>query len=130
MTHECYINQILTPIVMPWLVENRDFVLEEDGDSGHGFGKGTNKVKQWKERYGLEHYQNCAGSPDITPIENSFQVPKEHIKKFTHTDIEGLRELALEGWARLKQETINKWVEEMPQRLQDVINSKGKMSGH
>jgi hypothetical protein len=75
-------------------------------------------------------YQNCAGSPDITPVENSFQVPKEHIRKFTHNDIEGLRELAMEGWAKLKQETINKWVDEMPQRLQDIIDSKGKMTGH
>jgi hypothetical protein len=100
------------------------------GDSGHGFGKGTNKVKFWKERYGLKHYQNCAGSPDITLIENSFQVPKEYIKKYTHNDIEQLRVLALEGWAELKQETINKWVKEMPQRLKDVIKAGGKMSGH
>jgi hypothetical protein len=46
--------------------------------------------------------QYLDGSSDITPIENSFQVPKEHIKKFTHNDIEGLIELALKGWARLK----------------------------
>jgi hypothetical protein len=130
MTHDCYIDQILNPIVLPWLVEKQDFLLEEDGDSGHGFGKGTNKVKQWKERHGLKVYQNCAGSPDITPIENSFQVPKEHIRKFTNNNIEGLRELSIEGWAKLKQETINKRVDEMPQRLQDIIDSKGKMTGH
>jgi hypothetical protein len=38
MTQRDYINQILEPIVKPWLKGPR-FVLEEDGDSGHGPGK-------------------------------------------------------------------------------------------
>jgi hypothetical protein len=37
ISQRVYIDQILKPIVKPWL--NHDFVLEEDGDSGHGPGK-------------------------------------------------------------------------------------------
>ena len=36
MTQKAYINQILEPIVKPWINRGDDFVLEEDNDSGHG----------------------------------------------------------------------------------------------
>ena len=31
-----YIDKILEPFFKPWLQAHHDFVLEEDGDSGHG----------------------------------------------------------------------------------------------
>ena len=130
MTQVCYIEQILERVVLPWLNQGRDFVLEEDGDSGHGYGKKGNVVEVWKREHGLESYKNCAGSPDLAIIENGWQVPKQHVKKHPHNNIEILRTLALEGWEALKQETINKWVEEMPQRLRDVITTDRKMTGH
>ncbi len=54
MKQEVYINQILEPVVKPWLVAGHDFVLEEDSDSGHSPGK-SNIVRTWKEKNGLEH---------------------------------------------------------------------------
>ncbi|KAI9858848.1 MAG: hypothetical protein M1824_004013 [Vezdaea acicularis] len=47
-------------VVKPWLEAKHNFVLEEDGDSGHGLDRGRNIVKNWKEQNGLEHYFNCA----------------------------------------------------------------------
>ena len=38
MSHEVYINQILEPVVKPWIQSGQDFVLKEDDDSGHGTG--------------------------------------------------------------------------------------------
>ena len=55
MSQRVYIDQILDPIVKPWLDQGHNFVLEEDGDSGHGPGK-SNIVRTWKEEHGLEHY--------------------------------------------------------------------------
>ena len=46
MTHQVYIDAILDPVVKPWLDRGDDFVLEEDGDSGHGTGKRRNAVKK------------------------------------------------------------------------------------
>lgn len=37
--HQVYIDSILGPIVNPWIVAREDFVLEEDGGSGHGPSK-------------------------------------------------------------------------------------------
>jgi hypothetical protein len=46
------------------------FVLEEDGDSGHGTGP-KNIVRTWKQENKLNYYFNCASSPDLFPIEKS-----------------------------------------------------------
>jgi hypothetical protein len=51
MSHQVYRDQILEPIVKPWLERGDKFVLEEDNDSGHGGGdsKKGNIVKTWKK---------------------------------------------------------------------------------
>ena len=48
MTHQVYIDSVLEAAIKPWLDQSDDFVLEEDGDSGHGTGKTRNIVKKWK----------------------------------------------------------------------------------
>jgi hypothetical protein len=47
-----------------------------------------------------------------------------------HWDIETIKELVLEGWKELDQEIINKWVDSIPERLQKVIDYKGKRTGY
>jgi len=49
MSLQVYKNQILEPIVKPWLERGDDFVLEEDNDSGHEIGS-KNIVRTWKEK--------------------------------------------------------------------------------
>ncbi|CAG9950916.1 unnamed protein product [Clonostachys rosea f. rosea IK726] len=125
MTQQTYKRDILEPYVKRWIEEGRSFVLEEDGDSGHGPGK-SNPVRAWKEEYGLKSYFNCPRSPDLSPIENCWLVPKQYVRKYPHWDLDTLRDLVEEGWEQLSQETINRWVESMPQRLRDVIKMEGK----
>jgi hypothetical protein len=52
------------------LVVGFERVLEEDKDSGHGTSK-ANIVRGWKEKNGLNHFFNCAQSPDFSPIEKA-----------------------------------------------------------
>jgi hypothetical protein len=77
----------------------------------------------------LKHYFNCHSSPDLTPIENCWQPPKQYVKKFPHWDEINTRELALEGWDKISQSFINERVEAMPKRLQDCIDMDGQMTG-
>ena len=81
MTHRVYIDAILEPVVKPWIIQARrglidSWILEEDGDSGHGGGKINNIIKKWKEKEGLKYYFNCPSSPDLASIENCWQPPK------------------------------------------------------
>ncbi|KAF5657583.1 kinesin related 1 [Fusarium heterosporum] len=71
MTQKCYEEEILEKYVKSLIEEGRTFILEEDNDSGHG-PKGNNRISRWKEAHGLLHYFNCAQSPDLSPIEDTW----------------------------------------------------------
>lgn len=129
MSQQIYRDVILEPVVKPWLEAGQSFILEEDGDSGHGLGK-KNIVRTWKEQHKLRYYFNCASSPDLAPIENCWQAPKETLKKYPHWDDTTTRELIREGWEGLSFKRINEWVDSMPQRLREVIETDGQLIGH
>jgi hypothetical protein len=128
MTQIGYIEQVLEPVVKPWIRSGVNFVLEEDGDSGHGPSK-SNIVRKWKEDNHLKYYFNCHSSPDLAPIENCWQPPKQYVKKLPHWDEQNTRELAREGWDKISQDFINERVKSMPQRLRDCIEMDGQMTG-
>ena len=69
MLQRVYIDTILDPVIRLWVEAGKDFVLEEDGDSGHGTSQ-KNIVRSWKEEHKLESYFNCASSSDLSSIEN------------------------------------------------------------
>lgn len=128
MTLKGYIEHILEPVVKPWLIDGQDFVLEEDGDSGYGTGA-KNIVRTWKEEHSLRSYFNAPASPDLSPIENCWLPPKQHMKKYPHWDDVTTKELINEGWDLVTQDFINEKVLSMPARLQQVIDLEGKMTG-
>ena len=137
MTLSSYRDQILEPIVKPWIQDLRrgrcdPFILEEDGDSGHG-GSGVKKqniVQRWKADSGLKHYFNCPYSPDLAPIENCWQAPKQMLRKVPHWDDATMRAIIDEGWEHVTVPLINARVDSMPSRLQAVIDGEGAMTGY
>jgi hypothetical protein len=131
MTMQAYRDKILEQVVGQWLRKGHSFVLEEDNDSGHGTSKSkSNIVRTWKEANGLESYFNCASSPDFTPIEKAWQGPKQYVRKRPCWDDAIVKELAEEGWASVSQESINKWVDSIPQIFKDCLELEGGMTGN
>jgi hypothetical protein len=128
MTQKAYIDQILNPIVKPWIQHHKSFVLEEDRDSRHGTSD-HNIVRDWKRQNNLTSYFNCSSSPDLAPIENAWAPMKQYVRKYSHWDIETTEILTQEGWDSVQQRYINKQVLSMPQRLRDVIEADGAMTG-
>lgn len=142
MTANVYLERILKGVVEPWIKRGDQFTLEEDQDSSHGAYNGKNPdnkalktypVRQWKESmedlYGIHFYFNSSGSPDTSPIENLWQPVKANIRKYPHWDKHTTKELAVEGWKGISQSHIDKLVDTMPKRWQDVIDADGKMTG-
>ena len=113
----------------PWIDTYHDFVLEEDGDSGHGPEK-SNIVGTWKEANGLEFYFNCHSLPDLVPIENYWQPVKQHLHKYLHWDDNTTKELIFERWTYVSQHFINEKVASMLEKLDAVIVGDGKMTGY
>jgi hypothetical protein len=132
MTQKAYIQQILEPIVKPWIDRGDDFVLEEDGDSGHGPSRSSgNIVKSWKKKHGLDHYFNCPGSPDLAPIEDAWQPTKQYVRHYGHWEPDETRTLAQEGWDGITETWINRRIESMPSRLRHVAESDdGQLIGY
>jgi len=130
MSMQVYRDVILEGEVAKWLTRGDQFVLEEDGDSGHGGGNSgkRNIVKAWKEEHGLKHFFNTPGSPDLSPIENCWRAVKQYVKANFRLGSD-LKKLILEGWRRISQETINKMVDSMVVRMADVLASQGQMTG-
>ena len=130
MSLQVYRDVILNGQVAQWLAKGDQFVLEEDGDSGHGGGNSakSNIVKAWKEEHGLKHFFNTPGSPDLSPIENCWRAVKQYVKANRYLGSD-LRLLILEGWKRIDQTSINKLVDSMVVRMQDVLACEGQMTG-
>ncbi len=128
MTQKVYIKQILEKVVKHWIKVGRDFVLEEDRDSGHGLGQ-KNLVWSWKDKYRLKHYFNISGLPDLSIIENCWQTPKDWVRKFPNWNDEETKKLIIEGRDLVSQEYINGQVKTILQRFKDVIASEGQITG-
>jgi hypothetical protein len=129
LTLKVYLEQILKPIVKPCIENHPRFVLEEDGDSGHETGS-KNIVRTWKQENKLKHYFNCASSPDLCPIENMWQVPKQKLRKYPHWDDHTTKGLIYEGWSHVSQKYINEKFSTMSERLKVVIEEEGRMTGY
>ena len=87
--------------VKKWIERGDDFVLEQDRASGHGGGptaKKTNPVANWFKQRGVRTFFNCHTSPDLAPIENCWQAPKQYASKYPYWDERSLKELLQEGW--------------------------------
>ena len=107
----------MEPVVKPWIERDDYFISEEDGDSGRG-KRGVNcKATRWKEENNPLYDANCPHSPDLSPIENAWQLPKHTIGHVTHWDDATCIKAIKEGWAKLTQESIN-----------NCLNSRGKMT--
>jgi hypothetical protein len=131
MSLQVYRDKILEPVVGTWLREGHQFVLEEDNDSGHGgTSKKTNIVRTWKRDHGLESFFNCSSSPDFAPIEKAWQLPKQYVRKRPCWEDDLVRGLAEEGWETLTHESINRWVDDIPQIFKDCIELEGAMTAH
>ena len=130
MTLNDYIDQILEPVIKPSIEAGHQFVFEEDGDSGHGYGTKINRVKQWKEEHYLTTFRNCPNSADLAPIENCWQPMKQAVRQMPHWTKSEAWRLATTGWnERVTTRFINTQVDSMPERLRQCIEANGKAIG-
>jgi hypothetical protein len=131
MSLKTYHDQILEPVVKPWLERGDDFVLEEDQDSGHGMkGKKPqeNLVQEWKREHHLQHYFNGSHCPDLVPIEDAWLAMKQFIRKYSYWEPDQIQQLAMEGWYdHVGVEYINRQVMDIPRRLHELIDREGQL---
>jgi len=127
-----YCEKILDKPVKSWLAVGgpESFLLEEDIEAfAHGGASKVNQAQQWKAAHGLRSYFNCLDSPDLSPLDTQWPPHKQWTlpEPLKDWDPETLRQAVRDAWASLDQERVNMWVDFMPQRLRQVIDSEGRM---
>jgi hypothetical protein len=116
------------------------FILEEDADCfAQGSASKVNEAQAWKDLHGLRHHFSCGDSPDLSPLDSLWPAPGKQWEMMTEGveagllpladwEDETLRRRAREAWERVvEQERVDMWVEFMPQRLRQVVESEGRM---
>lgn len=125
-----YRDKVLDKTVRAWLTTGaQSFILEEDTDAfAHGSLSKVNPVQQWKEANGLRHYFNCGESPDLSPLDAVWPPGKQWATgPLKDWEDETLRGVVREAWLGLDQARLDMWVDFMPQRLRQVMESEGRM---
>lgn len=129
MTLNDYRDRVLAKSVKPWLVSRgaQTFILEEDTETfAHGAMSKVNIVQQWKDEHGLRYYFNCGDCPDLSPLETLWPQYKQWtLEAPKGWDDDALKGMVKEAWRGFDIERTNMWVDFMPQRLRQVIESDG-----
>jgi hypothetical protein len=125
ITARIYI-EILENHLLPFIdsLENKDnYIFQEDNAPIH-----TARItKQWIENSRVPKLQWPPQSPDLNPIENSWEELDRKVRK--HKPLpksrDDLWQILQEEWSKLDQDIYNKLVDSMPDRVSKVIISKG-----
>ncbi|KAF7964410.1 hypothetical protein HWV62_8469 [Athelia sp. TMB] len=104
--------------------EERGLVaFQQDGAGSHTAGM----TKKWLKDHLVDIFPHPAASPDMSPIEPIWHVLKEKIRMRPQapTSQEELKQAVREAWDEISEEDINKHVQSMQNRIQDLIKAKG-----
>lgn len=128
---EC-LEEVYLPELRKHKVRHPDFefLLEEDGDSAHGWASKKNKVKTFKEKHGLKCYQNCPYSPDFSVIEIVWRTLKQRVRKWRCITEDELLQKIYYEWDHIEQYEINKIVLTMRDRMEACLDCDGLATGY
>lgn len=132
MSHKKYV-ELLKEHVKPMLDRGEKFTMEEDRDSAHGMAENNNIVRRYKTEIGLDYYFNPTKSPDLSVIESVFQPFKQKLSNTGHWDEESLKRRACAIWDAdkpISYDFINRQVDGMEDRMDEVLDGDGRMIGH
>jgi hypothetical protein len=80
-----------------------------------------------KKALGIPVHPRPSSSPDLNPIENVWSVIKQRIKACSMfpSTIEEMKVAVQEEWDRLQPADFNKYIDSMPERLQQLKERRG-----
>lgn len=100
-------------------------VLLEDNHPSHGYKLGS-LMRQIKEELGIRWQANIPTSPDLNVIEKIQRAMKQRVKaRGCPRDLNELRHWIQLEWDAINQDMINRYIDDMPDRVQDIIDRQG-----
>ena len=122
LNSEKYINDILTKFHSDFFLENirnhPGLIFQQDNASCHT----SAKTREWFNKKKIKMLQWPPQSPDLSPIENVWEIVKRQINMRTISpkNLQELREALLEEWNRIPAEDLRNLLSTMPKRLKAV----------
>jgi transposase len=124
-TPEDYISRMVRPHVQPVASTRRMLLLEGDAlqDST---GRGHNAVQVYMDSVHLARLRNPPCSPDLNIMKDVLLLLKKRLQKRVFRDESDLKAGILEEWEKIPIQDINKLVDSMKGRMEEVISKRGK----
>lgn len=104
------------------VVYNSRHIFQQDGAPCHRSVSTSNYLTEKRIRI-LQNWP--PQSPDLSPIENVWDILKNKLARCTISDVNQLWEFAQAEFNAIPTETIKKLFESMPRRLRAVVQAKG-----
>ena len=100
-------------------------VLLEDNHHSHGHAPGS-ALHQYKKTLGIRWQANIPTSPDFNVIEKIWRILKQRVKAKGHPkDLAEQKGWIQEEWDAIDQDTINRYIDDMPHRAADICRRGG-----
>ena len=85
---------------------------------------------KFEKKNDFNNYFNFTKFNDFVFIKNKWQAFKQNLRKILIWDDETTKEIIIKKWSHLSQKRINKLVDLMSQRLQNVLKGEKAMTRH
>lgn len=99
------------------------WILQHDGARCHT----SRAVTELVEEMEIETLDWPARSPDLSPIENIWNLLKRQVYKRSPRTLFELENFILEEWDRLDDEVVGRLAQSFPRRLESVVEAKGSI---
>lgn len=100
-----------------------DIIFQPDNDPKHT----SRRAQKWFEEQGIKILDWPAQSPDLNPIEYTWNCLKRCLSGYSNAPkgVHQLWERVVEQWGKISVEECQMWIESMPRGIQAVIKAKG-----
>lgn len=128
MTQKYYVERLL-PIYCDAVqamsqIDNKQWLLQEDGDPSHGMRK-DGLAQQYKRDRGIQNLSHPAQSPDLNPIEAIWSIIKQRLRRRIFDSEEEMKEALQDEWSRITLTQIRERIACMPSRCAQLKASGG-----
>ncbi|KAL4242282.1 Ribonuclease H superfamily protein [Abortiporus biennis] len=126
MTSKRYQEQVLDAVLKDFYTQMKEtrgsILFQQDSAPSHT----SKSTKQWFRDHGIPLLYYPPSSPDMNPIERVWHELKRLLQLLPHppTTVRGLQDAVRDAWDSLPIEDINKHVNHMQNRVEDVLAAK------
>jgi transposase len=128
MTQKYYVERLLPTYVAAIEsmreIDDKPWLLQEDGDPSHGMRK-AGLARKYKDAHDVQNLVHPAQSPDLNPIEGIWAIIKQRLRRRIFDSEKEIKEALQEEWDRITMKEIRDRIADMPRRCAELVRSNG-----